>query len=676
MRKLRIYIFLFLWVGLFTESFAQLDRSRYPDPAPAREINIQDAQTFTLANGLKVYVVENHKLPKVSISIIFDRSPILEGDKRGLGEMMGTMMSSGTKNRSKEQFAEETDLIAASISFGSTSASTSYLKKYQDKALDLFTDALYNPSFPESELDKLKTQMLSALAMSKDEPSAILSKVFNTAMYGSDHPYGENANETTIKNIQVEDFKNYYENYYRPNIAYLAIVGDVTLAEAKKLANDYFGKWEKKEVEKKTWHDPKKSEGLTIALVEKPTAKQSLINVFTPLNLKNNDEDVLHTALLGRIFGGGSSGRLFMNLRESKGYTYGAYGSISPGRYWGDLTADANVGTHVTDSAVYEFLYEIERMQQGTVTQEELDLAKSALAGSFGRSLENPSTVASFAINIDYYDLKPDHYKTYLKRLEAITLDEVNALAKKYFDPKNLYIAIHGNTQEFVEPLSKLGKVVYYNEEGNEVVKEDFDTSSVSANQIVEDYLKAIGGVDKLKSIKSIHQTSEATIQGMTLQMVLYTNEETKKASQVIQVNGMELSKIEIDGDKVQAFAQGQEMPLSDEDKKNYVSMTKIIADLDYLNNDHSLAVLGISEINGERAYEVEVTNANGKKSKEFYAVDSKLKLKTQSESVGEIVYSDYKSFNDILIPTTITTQNNMLPMPIQAKLIDVKFNQ
>src|SRR5690606_29680033 len=244
MRKLRIYIFLFLWVGLFTESFAQLDRSRYPDPAPAREINIQDAQTFTLANGLKVYVVENHKLPKVSISIIFDRSPILEGDKRGLGEMMGTMMSSGTKNRSKEQFAEETDLIAASISFGSTSASTSYLKKYQDKALDLFTDALYNPSFPESELDKLKTQMLSALAMSKDEPSAILSKVFNTAMYGSDHPYGENANETTIKNIQVEDFKNYYENYYRPNIAYLAIVGDVTLAEAKKLANDYFGKWE------------------------------------------------------------------------------------------------------------------------------------------------------------------------------------------------------------------------------------------------------------------------------------------------------------------------------------------------------------------------------------------------------------------------------------------------
>ena len=194
----------------------------------------------------------------------------------------------------------------------STSASTSYLKKYQDKALDLFTDALYNPSFPESELDKLKTQMLSALAMSKDEPSAILSKVFNTAMYGSDHPYGENANETTIKNIQVEDFKNYYENYYRPNIAYLAIVGDVTLAEAKKLANDYFGKWEKKEVEKKTWHDPKKSEGLTIALVEKPTAKQSLINVFTPLNLKNNDEDVLHTALLGRIFGGGSSGRLFI----------------------------------------------------------------------------------------------------------------------------------------------------------------------------------------------------------------------------------------------------------------------------------------------------------------------------------------------------------------------------
>lgn len=676
MRNSKIYIVFIICLSFFSQAFAQVDRSKYPDPAPARVINIQDPHTFTLDNGLKVFVVENHKLPKVSLSLIFDRTPLLEGDKIGLSEMVGSMISSGTKNRTKEQFSEETDLIAASISFSGTSASTSYLKKYQEKALDLFTDALYNPVFPESELEKLKTQMLSALAMSKDEPSSILSKVTNTIMYGKDHPYGENSSEATIKNIEVQDFKNFHEAYYRPNIAYLAIVGDITVEEAKNLANQYFGKWTRKEVTKNTWHDPQSSEGLTIALVDKPTAKQSLIKVFSPLNLQHNHKDVLHTALLGRIFGGGSSGRLFMNLRENKGYTYGAYGSISPGRYWGSLSADANVGTHVTDSAVYEFLHEIKKMQQGSVTQDELNLAKAAMAGSFGRSLESPGTVANFAINIDYYNLNKDHYKSYLQRLESITLDEVNALAKEYFDPNNLYIAIHGNTNEFAETLSKIGNIVYYSEDGNLRIKEEFDSSSINGTEIIENYLQAIGGKDKLKAIKNIKQVSEATIQGMTLQIEMNLNEETKKASQVIKINGQELSKINVDGDKVQVTAQGQEMPISEEDKQNYLSMVTIIPELNYLNKEYTLEVLGISDINGVRAYEVSVVNDKGIKSKEFYGVDNKLKLKTLSESAGEILYTDYKEFQQILIPTTITTQNNMLPMPIQAKLIEVKINQ
>src|SRR5690554_1451904 len=228
-----------LIISLFVSSLAvaQIDRTKLPEPGPAPEIKLGDVEDFTLPNGLKVFVVENNKLPRVAFSLVLERDPLFEGEKAGMTGFVGGMLTAGTSNRTKEELDEEVDFIGASLNAGSTSIYAASLKKHQDKTLELMSDVLFNPVFPPSELDKLKKQALSSLAASKDNPDAISSRLTTAMVYGKDHPYGETQTDQTIENITVEDIKNYYETYFKPNIAYLAIVGDIDEKEAEKVVN-------------------------------------------------------------------------------------------------------------------------------------------------------------------------------------------------------------------------------------------------------------------------------------------------------------------------------------------------------------------------------------------------------------------------------------------------------
>ena len=235
MKKLAISFVMLLFVSFGL--MAQVDRSKFPAAGPAPEIKIKDAETFTLANGLKVFVVNNNKLPRVAFTLVLERDPILEKDKAGMSSFVGEMMMGGTKNRTKDQLDQEIDFIGASLGASSTSMFASSLKKHQGKILELMADVLYNPSFPEEELDKLKKQALTGLAQSKDNPNAISGRLSRAVLYGPNHPYGESQSEETINNITVEDVKKYYQTYFKPNIAYLAIVGDMSKEEAEKVVN-------------------------------------------------------------------------------------------------------------------------------------------------------------------------------------------------------------------------------------------------------------------------------------------------------------------------------------------------------------------------------------------------------------------------------------------------------
>ena len=267
-------------------------------------------------------------------------------------------------------------------------------------------------------------------------------------MYGKEHPYGEMDSEETVKSITLDMCKKYIDTYFRPNISYLAIVGDINKAKAKTLVEKYFGKWVKKDVPKNTFQNPKAPIVNKVALIDRASSVQSVISVCYPVELPIGSDDAMKTKVANLILGGSATGRLFMNLREAKAYTYGAYSNLTPDKLIGKFSASTKVRNTVTDSAITEIMNEMKKLEMKKVSETELQNAKNLLAGGFIRSLEQPATIANFAINIARYNLPKDYYKNFLKNLSAVTVDDVQAIAKKYIKPNNANIVIVGNAEK------------------------------------------------------------------------------------------------------------------------------------------------------------------------------------------------------------------------------------
>ncbi len=668
-------IFLLVTLCGTATAFAQVDRSKYPEPGPAPQINIGDPATFTLPNGLKVFVVENHKLPRVTYSLVLDRDPILEGDKAGLTSFVGEMLMGGTTARSKDELDEAIDRIGARISASSTSANASSLTKYNDQLLDLFADVLFNPAFPQSELDKLKKQAISGLAAAKEDPNSIVGVVRNAVMYGKDHPYGETETEKTVENVQVEDIKAYYNTYFKPNIAYLAIVGDITAAEAEKLVKTYFSDWQRGDVPKHDWPTPQAPAGNKVILVNRPASAQSVINVGYPLVLKPNNPDVIAVSVVADILGGGASARLFQNLREDKGYTYGAYGSISPDELVARLNTSASVRNAVTDSATQEFIHELKHIGEHSITQKELDLAKASMAGSFGRSLEQPATIARFAINTELQELPKDYYQNYLKNLDALTLDQINAIAGKYVHADNLQITVVGKTDDFADQMARFGDVQYYTVTGDPEVKVAITDASITAEGVVTKYLEAIGGKEKLAAVNTIKTVSEAEIQGMTITIEQLVDKTKGIAVQNTKLGPQVLSKVVVTPSNVTVTAQGQSQELPAEAASAYQSLLTIFPELTYATDGATTLELdGIVNVNDEEAYKLKVTQGTNV-SVAYFSVASGLKLKTESELSGETTIENYRTYDGIQLPETVSIVSKMMPMPLKAVTKAVAIN-
>lgn len=657
----------------YTVTFAQVDRTRYPAPQPAPIINIGDAETFTLENGLKVFVVENHKLPRVTFSLLLDRDPILEGEKAGLTSMVGELMTSGTKSRTKDQLDEAIDQIGANIRVGSTSATASALSKHTETLLTLFSDILFNPSFEPSELDRIKKQYVSALAAEKDDPNSISTIVTNAVLYGKNHPYGEKETEKSITRVEPADIQQYYNTYFKPNIAYLAIVGDITRSQAESLIKKHFSNWQRGEVPRHEWPKVNEPESNKVVLVDRPASVQSVINVSYPVDFQFNSPDRIPVTLLSYLLGGGASSRLFMNLREDKGFTYGAYSSLNPGRLVGEFSANASVRTEVTDSAVHEIYHEMEQIRENTISEDELNEAKAYLTGSFARSLESPSTIASFALNSEIQKLPKDYYKNYLKNLNAVKVSELSKLAPKYIKPANSYLIIVGNTTEYKDKLTEFGDVLYYTPQGDLEEKVEV-AADVSAEGIIENYINAIGGQEKIVEIKRLRQEAVGEIQGMQISQVIQVDSEKGIALQLTMMGPQEVARITITKDKVTATSMGQEQELPQEAAEAMKSVLDIIPEVNYTKGKTALIVDGISKINDEDAYKL-IVDKEGVKTIDYFDVQSGLKVKSESALSGEITYADYKSYEGVKFPTVITVNSPQMPVTLKMTLEKIEIN-
>jgi len=682
----QLFSTVFLALALVYVAPAQTKQSP-PPPGPAPKIELGKYEHFTLKNGLKVYVVENHKQPVVSMSLVLDRDPILEGDKAGYVQAAGQMMRTGTRHRTKDQFDEQVDFIGADLSFTSTGFSASSLKKHLPTLVALTADALLHPDFKQEELDKVKKQLQAGLAQAKDNPDAIAGRTRGLLLYGKEHPYGELMTEETVNKITLQDIQQYYNTYYKPNIGYLAVVGDVTPKEVKKLLNKSLGKWQKGEVKQETYPLPKQPGQTQVVIVDRPSAVQSTLMLTNPADLKPGAEDAVAAQLMNNILGGGMDARLFKNLRETHGYTYGAYSSINNDEILGRFNANANVRNAVTDSAVAEFMNELHKIRNERVSEEELRDAKAYVMGSFGRGLENPATVAVYAINTARYNLPADYYANYLKKVEAVTAADVQRVAQKYVHPDKLYVLAVGNAAEIADKLQKFDKddsqITYYSATGEKVDRTALSIpDGLTAEQVLADYVKAIGGKGNIEKIKDVTITSNATVQGMPLTMVQQQKGRDKFAMQVLMQNNP-IQRVVINGDKGKMESPMQH--LKKEIAKEELASQKLEADLFPVLQYDKLGIktklTGMEKVDGQEAYTVEVMLPNGQKSLHYFAKDSGLRLKEVNnlESPQGVVmqtknYSQYKEVNGVKFPYVVET--SIGPQVIKAEVQNIEVNK
>lgn len=642
---------------------AQVDRSKAPEPGPAPEIQIADYQSFELKNGLKVFVVENHKLPRVAFSLLLDNEPIIEGDKAGYVSFTGQLLRNGTTNRTKAQLDEEIDFIGASISTSSNGVFASSLTKHKEKLLELMTDVLFNPAFPEDELEKIRKQTLSGLAAAKEDPDAIANNVSSVLNYGKDHPYGELTTEETVENITLEDCKKYYNTYFKPNVGYLAVVGDISLKEAKKLVNSYFAKWERGEIKQPTYEVPSAPEKSFVAMVDRSSSVQSVIDVTYPIELEPGHPDVIKSRVLNQILGGGFSSRLMQNLREDKAFTYGARSSLSSDDLVGNFSAGASVRNEVTDSAVHEFMSELEKIRKEKVTEEELLAAKASIIGSFARSLERPETIANFAINTAIYNLPKDYYANYLKNVSATSLEDVQAMAQKYIKPDHANILVVGKASEVAPSLEKFGEIKYFDIYGNEYDASAASTAlpeGLTAKDVIDDYIKAIGGKEKLEKVTAVKAKMNADMMGNSISMTRIQKAPNKMFLEA-SMGGNVMMKQTFDGKDASAMQMGQQIPLDENKIKEMAIDARMFAELYYDELGVKTKLIGVENIDGTNAYAVEVTLPTGTTSTHYYDAETGLKIREsqvaktpQGEMVMATDIGNYKEVDGILFPYEI----------------------
>jgi len=639
---------------------AQLDRSKRPEPGAAKEIKIGESHKFTLDNGLKVIVVENHKVPRVSFQLSLDMDPVMEGEAAGYTSLAGDLMRAGTKNRTKAQIDEEVDFIGARLATYATGIYASALTRHQETILDLMTDVLYNPVFPEEELEKSKKQIISGLAADESNPNAMASRLNSKLRYGN-HPYGEVQSQESVEHINRDLLVNYYNTYFKPNVAYLVVVGDIKVKQAKKMAEKYFGQWQKGDVPTHKYDTPIEPTEPTVAMIHKDGAVQSVVNITYPMQLKPGDADVIPARLMNSILGGGVfSGRLMQNLREDKGWTYGARSYIATDDLVGHFNAGAQLATEVTDSAVYEFLYEMKRIRDTKVAEDHLQLVKNVAAGSFGRSLEDPQTVARFALNIERYNLPADYYTTYLEKIEAVTVDDIQRMAKKYIKPENAYISIVGDKEILSERLKKFdgnGKIDFYDKYARPAKAEKMVPADMTAEKVVARYIDAIGGAKKIQNMKEVMIKTSTSINGMALQMISYQKAPNKFAMEMT-MNGNVMQKQVFDGEKGKVSGMGGERAMTEQEISAVKVDGRIDKELILADNGYEMTLKGIEDLNGTDAYKVEVVSPAGQKYFDYYAIESGLKL--QSKSVmqtpqGEMtqvqMFDDYREVEGVKFP-------------------------
>ena len=665
--------------GLFLTLTMQAQDRTQPKPGPSPVINIKKPQSFTLPNGLQVLIVENHKLPKVSFSLNIDNTPYAEGSKKGVSSLTSSLIGNGSKKISKDAFNEEIDFLGADLSFYASGASGSSLSKYSGRILELMADGALNPNFTQEEFDKEKDKLLENLKTQEKSVAAVAGRVQNVFAFGKDHPYGEFLSEETIKNVTLADVENNYNTNFVPENAYLVIIGDVKFKDTKKAVEKLFGSWAKASAPSMKYTDPVNVQYSQINFVDMPNAVQSEISLQNTVNLKMTDKDYFATIVANQILGGDFNSYLNMNLREAHGWTYGARSSIGGSKYVSTFRASTQVRNAVTDSAVVEFFKELKKIRTEKVTDEMLSNVKAGYVGKFVMQIEKPQTVAGYALRIKTQGLPEDFYENYIKNINAVTADDVLAVAKKYFLEDNIRVVIVGKGSDVLPGLEKLKIPMFYFDKfgapsSKPVMKKEVP-AGVTVKLVLDNYIKAIGGEKAVKAVKTVAMTGSTSIPQAPSPLTFTSKVDSKGKMMVeLAMGTMSLMKQVVNEKEGYASQQGQKKKLEGEALAKAKAGAVPFEELTFATRT-DLVLTGIEPINGSDAYALKNGDATL-----YYDVKSGLKVadsETQDQGGKKVTlmtyYNDYKDVKGLKFPFNIIKN---VGIELDIKIADVKINE
>ncbi|MBN1447276.1 MAG: insulinase family protein [Bacteroidetes bacterium] len=678
MKPIRHFMLALLLVLAGKQAAAQIDRSTPPAPGPAPTVSFPEFHETQLDNGLKVFVISNHAQPVVTFRLLFRTGSEYDGEKSGIAEFTTDLLTSGTTSRSSLEFAQEADFLGLSLGAGAAddqmSVSGSGLKKHMDKLLALMTDALYNASFPQDELDKLKKQTLSGLKTIHKDPDAVMGRLQITVGYNV-HPYAAFQTAEDVEAITRQDLVSFHRNYFIPNNASLAVVGDVTVEEILPVLQRYFGDWKTGRVPQSNFPAPKPIEGRSVHLVDLgKTQSQTAVTVSTTA-IERSNPDYIAFSMMNSILGGGFSGRLFANLREKHAFTYGAYSSVEARKNAGLWNAAASVRRIATDSAFAQIILEMERMRSETVESSELDMHKQYASGRFLLGLENPSTIATMVQNIDLYNLPKDYYRTYVQNVMAMTPADIQRVAKKYLAPNDIALLAVGDASVIAEPLAQFGEVSMYDADMQPVADAQTFEVDIDGPTLIGKVVEAMGGRETLENIESRITEANVTITAMggESEGVLKTIEMApNKKHQLITIavdmgGGMQMLEIEewCDGKTAaerQPMSPAQDITGEDLDKTLESNLFNEM--LHVAERGYGVTVKEKKTMDGRTVYSVEIAK---KHSTDEIFVDAETfllhgKTETADTAHGPITnvtrFSDYREVDGVMLPFTITQEN------------------
>jgi predicted Zn-dependent peptidase len=653
---------------------AQIDKSDIPRSNP--EIKLEKTNKFNLKNGLTVLMQNDQKLPTISATLTINNTPHLQGDLSGVSSIMGNLVGRETSTFSENTLKEQVENLQGTISFSRNSASASASMDSFDNVLELMADGVIHSMFKKEEFDKEVKITLAKIESDEKSAKYIARRVENILTYGKDHPYGEFMTTKSIQQITLDDVKNEYNTYFKPNNAYLVIIGDFNQRKMKKTVKRFFGDWKAGDVPNYKMPEVKNMPTTEIDFTDVPNITQSEIAVINTLDLDPKKDDYLAALLANHILGGSKSSKLMNTLKEDKRYTEESYSKLNQDRYVSRFGVFASVQNIVTDSAMVEIMKQINTIRYKGISEKDLEVAKKQHITNFVDKIQTPAALAKLLLNQEFYHLPKDYYQTYIANINAVTIDDVQDAAIKYFRGDKARIIITGNGIEILKNLEKNDNYLinYFDPYGEPTEKPSMTIpvpEGLTTQMVIDNYIKAIGGAEKVAGVKTMKFTYKASIQGQQLELTRKIAAPNKE-SNVITFGGQVFQQQVFDGEKGYAVQQGRKTDLAGKELETAQKKMLPFEDMAYASGKLDR----IEPLDGKTAYVIIVGDTEI-----FYDVASGLKVKSirkpngaQSEIKIPTDFSDYKEVNGILIPHKL--DQGMGRFTLNFVLQEVKINE